>query len=141
MSPKDEKLEQLAQVSLFSSCGKTELQRIGQLTDVMDLPAGRVLMRQGESGREMMIIVEGQASAERDGVVIGEIGQGGVVGEMALLSDAPRTATVTLTTDSRVLVVARREFDALMNEMPSVRAQVMESLALRLMAAEQDRAH
>ena len=62
------------------------------------------------------------------------------VGEMALLSDVPRLATVTLLTDTRVLMVGRREFNALMDETPGVRAQVMEALALRLMAAEQAQA-
>ena len=62
------------------------------------------------------------------------------VREMALLSDAPHRAAVTLLTDARVLVVGRREFNALMDEMPGVRAQVMEALALRLMDAEQAQA-
>jgi len=137
---KDQKLELLASVSLFGKCGSKELQRVGQLTDVMDLPSGRVLMRQGESGHEMMVIVEGRASIEKDGVVIGEDGPGDVVGEMALLSDAPRSATVTLLTDARALVVGRRDLNALMDEMPGVRAQVMEALALRLMDAEQAQA-
>jgi len=67
-----------------------------------------------------------------------EIGPGAVVGEMALLSGRPRVATVTLLTDAEVLVLARREFQALMDEMPSVRSQVMECLAMRLMTAEDD---
>ena len=62
------------------------------------------------------------------------------VGEMALLSDVPRRATVTLLTDTLVWVVGRREFDALIDEMPAVRAQVMAALALRFMAAEQAQA-
>jgi CRP-like cAMP-binding protein len=136
MSPRDQKLDLLAGVPLFIQLGKRELQRVGQLADVLDLPAGRVLMRQGERGAEAMVIVEGRANVERDGRLLYEAGPGDVLGEMALLSDRPRIATVTLQTDTRLLVLARREFDALMTEMPSVRAQVMENLALRLMAAE-----
>jgi CRP-like cAMP-binding protein len=60
---------------------------------------------------------------------------------MALISHQPRTATVTLKTDSQILVIGRREFDALMHEMPSVRAQVMECLAMRLMASESGPGH
>lgn len=136
MSRKDAKLESLARVPLFAGLGKRELQRVGQLTDLMDLPAGRVLMRQGEWGSEMMVILEGRGQAERDGVVVGEIAPGGVAGEMALLAEGPRNATVTLLTDSRLLVVGHREFHALMDEMPSVRAQVFEGLARRLIALE-----
>ena len=136
MSRKDAKLESLARVPLFAGLGKRELQRVGQLTDVMDLPAGRVLMRQGEWGSEMMVILDGRAKAERDGAVVGEIGPGGVAGEMALLAEGPRNATVTLLTDASLLVVGHREFHALMDEMPSVRAQVFEGLARRLLALE-----
>jgi len=136
VSPKDQKLELLASVRLFGQCGKKEIQRLGELTDVMDLPAGRVLMRQGETGQEMMIIVAGRAAIEKDGQVIAERGPGEVVGEMALLTELPRRATVTLVTDARVLVVGHREFHALMDEMPSARAQIMEAMALALMDAE-----
>ena len=136
MSPKDQKLELLASVRLFGKCGSKEIQRLGELSDVIDLPAGRVLMRQGETGQEMMIIVEGRAAIEKDGQTIAERGPGDVVGEMALLTEMPRRATVTLITNARLLVVGHREFHALMDEMPSVRAQVMEALALALMDAE-----
>jgi CRP/FNR family transcriptional regulator, cyclic AMP receptor protein len=135
---KDQKLELLSGVPLFSQLGKRELERVGQLTDVLDFPAGRVLMREGQSGAEAMIMVTGHADVERGGQRINEVGPGAVVGEMALLTGQPRTATVTLRTDAAVLVLARREFQALMNEMPSVRAQVMESLAMRLISALDD---
>jgi CRP-like cAMP-binding protein len=141
MSARDQKLDLLAGVPLFGQLGKHELQRVGQLADVLDLPAGRTLMRQGERGAEAMVIVEGRANVERDGRLLYEAGPGDVLGEMALLSNRPRIATVTLLTDTRLLVLARREFDALMTEMPSVRAQVMENLALRLMAAEDSATH
>ncbi len=134
---KDPKLDLLAGVPLFAQLGKRELQRVGQLADVLDRPAGRVLMRQGEIGTEAIVIVSGRAKVERDGVVVNEIGPGAVAGEMALLSRRPRVATVTLLTDAELLLLARREFTALMDEMPSVRAQVMECLAMRLMAAEE----
>jgi CRP-like cAMP-binding protein len=136
VSRKDAKLETLARVPLLAGLGKRELLRVGQLTEVMDLPAGRVLMRQGEWGSEMMIVIEGRARVERDGQVVGEVGPGGVVGEMALLAEGPRNATVTLLTDASLLVVGHREFHALMDEMPSVRAQVYEGLARRLIALE-----
>ena len=141
MSAKDEKLELLAAVPLFAELGKKELQRVGQLTDVMDLSSGRVLMRQGETGTEMMVLIDGTVSVQRDGALLAERGPGEVLGEMALLSDKPRSATVTLTSDARLLVVARREFNALMDEMPTVRAQIMECLARRLMASEVSAGH
>ena len=141
MSPKDQKLDLLAGVPLFDQLGKSELQRVGQLADVIDLKAGRTVMRQGDTGAEAMVIVEGRASITRDGAVINESGPGDVLGEMALLSSQPRSATVTLLTDAELLVIGRREFQALMDEMPSVRAQVFECLATRLMSAENSTSH
>lgn len=135
---KDPKLELLAGVPLFTQLGSRELRRVAQLADVLDRPAGHTLMRQGEVGREAMVMVTGRASVERDGQRLNEIGPGSVVGEMALLSGRPRVATVTLLTEAELLVLARREFQALMGEMPSVRTQVLECLALRLMTAEDD---
>jgi CRP-like cAMP-binding protein len=133
---KDQKLELLAGVPLFDQLGKNELLRVGELADLMDLPSGRTVIRQGETGAEALVMVEGSASIERDGERVDVIGPGAVVGEMALLSSQPRNATVTLTGDSELLVLGRREFQALMNEMPSVRSQIMECLAMRLIASE-----
>lgn len=141
VSPRDPKLELLARVPLFAQLGRRELARVGELADIIDLPAGRTLMREGETGAEAMVIVEGRASVSRDGDVINELGPGDVMGEMALLSHRPRSATVTLAADSQLLILGRREFQALLDEMPTVRAQVFEALAQRLMAAEDSPSH
>ena len=137
----DPKLELLAGVPLFEQLDKSELQRVGALADIIDLPAGRTLMREGETGAEAMVIVSGTASIDKAGEVIAQRGPGAIIGEMALISHQPRSATVKLETDAQLLVIGRREFDALMHEMPSVRKNVMESLAMRLMAAEVGPSH
>jgi CRP/FNR family transcriptional regulator, cyclic AMP receptor protein len=136
VSRKDSKLDLLAGVPLFDRLGKRELRRVGELADVLDFKSGRVLMRQGDTGLEALVIVTGRATVERDGSVITDVGPGAVLGEMALLSSRPRNATVTVTTDGQMLVLGRREFQALMDEMPSVRSQVMECLADRLLRSE-----
>lgn len=129
---RDEKLQLLRTVPLFTGLSNRELQRIGELVDEVDLPSGRVLMRQGESGAEMLVVVDGSARIERDGAVIADSGAGEVLGEIALLDGGPRTATVTLTRDSRLLVLGRREFQAVMDELPDVRLRVLEAVARRL---------
>lgn len=136
MSPVDQKLDLLRTIPLFSRFGKREIERIGMLTDEVDLPEGRVLMRQGDIGHEMFVIVHGAAKVERDGRQIAERGDGDVVGEMALIAELPRNGTVTLTAASRLLVVGHREFHALMDEMPQLRLQVLDELARRLSALE-----
>ncbi|HUG29295.1 MAG TPA: cyclic nucleotide-binding domain-containing protein [Candidatus Limnocylindria bacterium] len=141
MGRRDPKLEMLHAIPLFAKLGDRDLERVGQLADEVDLPAGRVLMRQGESGSEMFIIARGAVVVERDGREIAVRGPGEVFGEIALLSEGPRTATVTCTEPSTLLVLAHREFHTLMDETPGVRAAVLDELARRLRAVEIDRAH
>ncbi|MGI8703131.1 MAG: Crp/Fnr family transcriptional regulator [Candidatus Limnocylindrales bacterium] len=141
MSPRDAKLDLLKSIPLFAGFGGRELERLGMLTDQVDLPAGQVLMRQGEAGHEAFVIVRGRAEIRRDGQVIAERGDGDILGEIALLDEGPRTATVTLTESSQLLVVGHRDFHALMEEMPAVRTQVLGSLARRVRQLEPDAAH
>jgi CRP/FNR family transcriptional regulator, cyclic AMP receptor protein len=138
---RDEKLDPLRSVPLFSALGDRELERVSALTDVVDLPADRSLMTQGEHGWEMFIVVSGSARIERDGAALGERGPGEVLGEIALLDGGPRTATVTLAQPSRLLVLARREFQTLLDEFPEIRLQVLEAVARRLRALDPDAVH
>ena len=139
--PRDEKLELLRSIPLFAGFGRRELERLGQLTDQVDLPEGRVLMRQGESGSEAFIIMEGNARIERDGRRLSDRSKGDVLGEIAILDEGHRTATVTLTSPSRLLVLGHREFHALMDEMPTVRLSVLSELARRVRNLEPDGGH
>ena len=101
MSNADPKLALFAGVPLSSQLGQAELQRVGALADVIDPPSGKTLMAQGDTGAEAMVIVEGAAGVERDGSIIAERGPGDVIGEMALISHQPRSATVTLTSKAQ----------------------------------------
>jgi len=138
---KDEKLELLRRVPLFSRMSGRDLLRVGMLADEVDLEKERVLMRQGERGEEMFVLVQGQASIERDGQRIGLRGAGDFFGEIALLDGGPRTATVRLTTDSRLLVIGRRDFHAMIDEFPEIRMRVLEALAQRVRSTEPESAH
>jgi CRP-like cAMP-binding protein len=131
VSDPDRMLELLAAVPPFDRCGRAELERVAEGTSVVEATVGEVLMRQGETGDQMVIVIEGRVAVVRNGAVIAERGPGEVLGEMALLSGMPRTATVIVLSDARLLVIARPEFDLLMAEMPSFRSQVLESLARR----------
>ena len=138
---RDEKIELLRTVPLFAELGNRELERISTLADIIDLPAERRIMSQGERGAEMFVLVEGNARVERDGESLGDRGAGEVLGEIALLDGGPRTATVTLTEPSRLLVLARREFHALMDEFPDVRLHVLETVASRLRSLDHEGLH
>ena len=135
------KVAALRGISLFAGLKEAELQQIAQLADEVDLPAGHVLMRQGASGAEAFILVEGEAEVDRDGRHIKTLGPGSVIGEMALISESSRMATATLSEPSRLLVLGHREFHSLMDAAPAVRACVLDDLARRIGELELDKAH
>jgi len=130
------KLELLGNVRLFSTCNRRELARIASLVDEVEAPKGKVLVRQGDTGQECFVIAEGKAKATIRGKGSSVLGPGSFFGEMALLDQGPRSATVTAETDMHLLVLGSREFSALINEVPPVAVRIMRGLAERLRAAE-----
>jgi len=133
---RDPKVERLSHVQLFSACSTRDLSRIAALVEEVEVPAGRVLIRQGDPGREAFVISEGRAKATIRGKGTAKLGPGECFGEMALLKPAPRSATVTAESDMRLLVLGSREFSTLIEDVPSVARRVMEALAERLREAE-----
>ena len=129
---KDAKIDLLKNVPLFAGCSKTELQRIASLADELDLGDGATLIREGERGREFIVIAEGTVHVTRNGKQLRELGAGDFIGEIALVADVPRTATVTATSPVRLLVVTDRAFRGLLEQMPSIAKKVLQSLGERL---------
>jgi CRP/FNR family cyclic AMP-dependent transcriptional regulator len=129
---KNAKLELLKQVPLFSLCSKKELEEVAQLADELDLPEGRNLATEGATGKEFVVIIEGAADVSRKGRKINTLGSGDFLGEIALIAGVPRTATVTTTQPSRVLVVTAQAFKQLLRDSPSIQLKVLEALAHRL---------
>ena len=133
---KDAKVELLRNVPLFAACTDRDLRRIAGLVDEMDVQDRTVLIRQGEPGRECFVIAEGKAKATVRGSGSASLGPGDVVGEMSLLDQAPRAATVTAWTDMHLLVLTPRNFSALIEEFPPVARRIMAALARRVREAE-----
>jgi CRP-like cAMP-binding protein len=129
---KDAKLELLSNVPLFSECSKKELREIALIADELDLPSGTVLIREGERGREFFVLVDGSLSVSKKGRRVNTLDGGTWVGEMALLSDSPRNATVTATSPVHVLVITDRSFQALVKRSPSIALKVLASVSERL---------
>ena len=138
---RDPKVERLSQVQLFSNCGKRDLQQIARLTTEIDVQAGKVLMRQGDRGRECFVIEEGKAKATIRGKGTHLLGPGECFGELALLHSAPRSATVTADTDMRLVVLDSREFSTLLESVPSVAKSVLAAVAERLRETEGKQPH
>jgi len=130
------KLDLIKSVPLFEHCSKKDLQQIAQTADEIDLRAGKVLIEEGERGREFFVIVSGEVEVTRQGRKIASLGPGSFVGEMALLSKAPRTATVTAVTALDVLVITDRAFLELLNTIPELWLKVARALAERVDADE-----
>ena len=131
---KDAKSELLKSVPLFAGCSKTELQKIASLADELDLGEGATLIREGERGREFIVIADGTVRVTRNGKEVSVLGAGDFIGEIALVADVPRTATVTATSPVRLLVVTDRAFRGLLEQMPSIAKKVLQSLGERLHA-------
>jgi CRP/FNR family transcriptional regulator, cyclic AMP receptor protein len=122
----------LRAVPLFASCTKRQLEEIGRVADEIRLPAGKVLAQQGDIGFDLMILVAGIAEVTRDGIVVGEVGSGHFIGEMAVLSKRPRNATLTAKTDVDVLVLTRSHLDQLLDDIPGFAKQLLYEIVARV---------
>ncbi len=133
---RDKKVELLGQVPLFAGCSKKELRQIAGIADEIDLRQGKVLTRQGAPGREFFVLLEGTVDVVRDGKKINELGAGQFFGELALVSNIPRTATVTATSPIRALVIVDRDFRRLLKDDVTVAVKVLGTMAERMPPAD-----
>jgi CRP-like cAMP-binding protein len=137
----DTKLELLRRTPLLSDLARKEIEEVGRLVDEIDVPAGKVLMREGDTGSEFFVLVNGSVGIERGGKRIRTLEPGAFFGEIALLSEGPRMATATTESPATLLVLGHREFHSLMDQYPSIRTCVLEALAKRIRALEPEAAN
>ena len=131
---KNAKIVLIKSVPLFSSCSKKELEAIAAQADELVVPQGKVLTKEGARGREFMVIVDGSAEVRKKGRRLNLLGSGDFLGEIALLSGGRRTATVTTTSETDLLVLTDRAFSNVTKKMPSIHASVVKALSERLEA-------
>ena len=129
---KNEKLELIAKVPLFAGLSKRELGQVASIADEIDLPDNKVLMREGDRGREFYVLIDGEVQVTRGGKTVATRGSGDFVGEIALVSRLPRTATVTTRKPVRALVIRDVEFRALLQRTPPIALKVLQAVADRL---------
>jgi CRP/FNR family cyclic AMP-dependent transcriptional regulator len=129
---REQYLDHLASVPLFSGCTTRELRDVAKATVELTLDEGKEFVTQGDVGREAFIIVEGSADVYRGGHKIATLGPGDCVGELALLDHGPRTATVVAATPLTVLVLGPREFSGLLDEVPTLNHKILAALASRV---------
>jgi CRP-like cAMP-binding protein len=129
---RNDKVDLIAKVPLFSQCSKRELEQIASVADEIDLAEGKELMREGTSGREFFVILDGTAEVTRGGEPINTLGPGDFFGEISLISHGPRTATVATTSPVRALVITERSFHRLVDESPGIQMKVLAAAVERL---------
>jgi CRP-like cAMP-binding protein len=137
MAGGNSKQQLLKSISIFSACGPRDLTELGQLLDEVDIPDGKVITREGDSAGEMFLIASGKARVERGGQPVDSIGPGGIIGEMALISEGKRNATVTADGPVKAFVAGHREFHSLMDRYPDFRMRVLEGLAKKIRMLEE----
>ncbi len=123
MLRKNRKIELIRKVPLFAGCSKKELERISMIADEIDFRSGKTLIKEGAPGREFFVLADGTAEISRKGKRIDTAGPGEFFGEMALLTDQPRNATVTTTSDGRRARHHSGELPQPRREQPADRAQ------------------
>jgi CRP-like cAMP-binding protein len=128
----DKKVELIRKVPLFSHLSRKQLAQIAKVADEIDLREGKEMTREGATGREFFVILEGSADVRRRGRKINSLKPGDFFGEIALVTSVPRTATVAATSPVRALVVTDREFRHLLEESPDIKTRVMQAMAARL---------
>ncbi len=110
MARRDAFIDHLQEVALFSACSRKDLQLVARRAEDVRVPAGKVLVTEGETGHEFFVILEGTAKVTRQGRRIATLGPGQAFGELALLDKAPRNATVVAESDMELVVLGQREF-------------------------------
>ena len=122
-------LHALAGLDVLAGCSRTELERVASLLTPLTIPAGATLLREHTSGREFLIVADGTLAVTTgsgdETTLLGTVGAGQVVGEMALLNRAPRTATVTTATPSTVYAGSSGEFFAFLRAAPTAAERII----------------
>jgi len=119
------KPDRLKEIPLFSDLSGDDLQRLGSWTDEVDLPAGKSLIHQGNFPHEFMVLESGTAQVTHDGQHLADLGPGDFFGEMALLEEQRRMASVVTTSDATIIVMHSRNFRAMEEAMPEVAARII----------------
>lgn len=128
----DHKVQLLSKVPLFSECNSKELAKIASLADEIEVTKGTVLTKEGLPGRECFVVADGKAKCTLRGKRLATYGAGDVFGEMSLLDNEPRAATITAESDMVLFVVDARSFWGLCEQAPSVTRKIMKAIGQRL---------
>ncbi|HEY5250442.1 MAG TPA: cyclic nucleotide-binding domain-containing protein [Acidimicrobiales bacterium] len=131
------KTDQLKGVQMFSACTEKELAQIARACDELTVEPGAVVVEEGAAGEGFYLVGTGEAEVVRGGQAVATLGPGQYFGELSLLDDAPRNATVTAKTPMTLIRLRRREFSAVLDSWPGVAHKLLEQMARRLREADE----
>ena len=134
----DKKVESLKRAPLFEGLSRKELVQLARLSDDVEVRKGTVLCKEGTPGREFFVLVDGKVDVSRKGRRVTTLGGGDFVGEISLLEQSPRTATVTAKTPVRFFVLTARDFRHVVDQFPSVERKILRALARRVLELSRD---
>ena len=137
MTRRNEYLDHLARVPLFSACSKTELKGLARRTNDIKVDAGQVIIREHQGAYDFFVVFEGQAEVTRDGTRVAVIGPGDFFGELALLDRGLRDATVTALTPMEIIVLPQWDFEQALDEAPGMTRKLLTGMARRLRALDE----
>jgi CRP/FNR family transcriptional regulator, cyclic AMP receptor protein len=132
----DTKADALGRCPFFADLSRGELRELAKVTEDMEVEEGKSLTREGAAGSEFFVIVDGEVAVTKDGSEIRTMGEGDFFGEISLLEDRPRTATVTAKTPLRFFVLTRQNFRTLLAKQPELEEKVTGALRERLGTTE-----
>jgi CRP-like cAMP-binding protein len=135
MAPQSKALD-LKSIWLFSGCSSSELRKIRSSLDEVTVPAGKMLVEEGRVGLEFFLIVSGTATVKRNGRKVAALGEGGYFGELALLDRKPRSASVVSDTEMTLLVLSQRQFNSLLQSVPTIARKMLAAMAERLRVSD-----
>jgi CRP/FNR family transcriptional regulator, cyclic AMP receptor protein len=134
----DTKVDALRRATLFEGLSRKQLVQLARASEDLDVPAGKVLCKEGEVGQEFFVIIDGEVEVTKNGKRLATRAAGEFFGEIALLEQTRRMATVTAQTPLRFFVLTRRDFRQLIRDNPGVELKVLQALARRLIQVSDD---
>ncbi|MDD7909105.1 MULTISPECIES: cyclic nucleotide-binding domain-containing protein [Pseudovibrio] len=134
----DTEVAALRKVPLFSGIDQTKLRLLAFISERMEFQDGEDMCVQGDVGDSAFIILSGEAAVVVDGEHVATVGHHAIVGEIAILCDVPRTATLRAVGTTDVLTVSKDNFLKLLKEFPEMSLEVMRVLAQRLEKTTRD---
>jgi CRP-like cAMP-binding protein len=127
----------IARVPLFANCSAEEIAAIASVAQEHSYVAGQIIVTQGTPGQAFYMVLSGRVEIVRDDSSLGAFGPGDFFGEMSLLDQAPRSATIRAIEPTNCIMLSSWDFRALLEKHPSIAIKLLEVLSRRLRVADE----